>query len=86
MDAPARARAIEERVRRRLRGREILGHGGLLGLRAPAKDTVQRLRAEKKVLAATCPGDATVVRLLPPLTISDTELDEGIAAIQAVLS
>jgi len=86
MDAPARARAIEERVRRRLRGREILGHGGLLGLRAPAKETVQRLRTEKKVLAATCPGDATVVRLLPPLTISDTELDEGIAAIQAVLS
>jgi acetylornithine aminotransferase/acetylornithine/N-succinyldiaminopimelate aminotransferase len=86
MDAPARAKAIEERLRRRLRGREVLGHGGLLGLRAPAKETVKRLREERKVLAATCPGDATVVRLLPPLTISDAELDEGIAAIEAVLS
>jgi len=85
MDAPARAKAIEERLRRRLRGRELLGHGGLLGLRAPAKETVKRLREEKRVLAATCPGDATVVRLLPPLTISDAELDEGIAAIEAVL-
>ncbi|MFI5402958.1 MAG: aspartate aminotransferase family protein [Planctomycetota bacterium] len=86
MEAPARARAIEERVRRRLRGREVLGHGALLGIRAPAKETVRRLREEKRVLAATCPGDGTVVRLLPPLTISDAELDEGIAAIEAVLA
>jgi len=85
MDAPARAKAIEERVRRRLRGREVLGHGGLLGIRTSAKETVRRLREEKRVLAATCPGDATVMRLLPPLTISDAELDEGIAAIEAVL-
>ena len=85
MDAPARARAIEERVRRRLRGREVLGHGGLLGVRCPAKETVKRLREEKRVLAATCPGDGTVMRLLPPLTISDAELDEGLAAIEAVL-
>lgn len=85
MDAPARARAIEERVRRRLRGREVLGHGALLGIRGPAKETVKRLREEKRVLAATCPGDATVVRILPPLTITDAELDEGMAAIEAVL-
>ncbi|MCK6458333.1 MAG: hypothetical protein L6Q95_00385, partial [Planctomycetes bacterium] len=78
-------RAIEERVRRRLRGREVLGHGGLLGIRCPAKETVKRLRDEKRVLAATCPGDGTVMRLLPPLTISDAELDEGLAAIEAVL-
>jgi acetylornithine/succinyldiaminopimelate/putrescine aminotransferase len=86
IDAPARAKAIEERVRRRLRGREVLGHGALLGIRAPAKETVKRLREEKRVLAATCPGDATVVRLLPPLTIREAELDEGMAAIEAVLS
>jgi acetylornithine aminotransferase/acetylornithine/N-succinyldiaminopimelate aminotransferase len=85
MDAPARARAIEERVRRRLRGREVLGHGALLGIRAPAKETVKRLREEHRVLAATCPGDATVVRLLPPLTITEAELDEGLAAIETVL-
>jgi acetylornithine aminotransferase/acetylornithine/N-succinyldiaminopimelate aminotransferase len=85
MDAPARARAIEERARRRLRGREVLGHGALLGVRCPAKETVKRLREEKRVLAATCPGDATVMRLLPPLTIGDAELDEGLAAIEAVL-
>lgn len=85
MDAPARARAIEDRVRRRLRGREVLGHGALLGIRAPAKETVRRLREEKRVLAATCPGDSTVMRLLPPLTITDAELDEGLAAIEAVL-
>jgi acetylornithine/succinyldiaminopimelate/putrescine aminotransferase len=85
MDAPARAKAIEERVRRRLRGREVLGHGALLGIRGPAKEVVKRLRDEKRVLAATCPGDGTVVRILPPLTISDAELDEGMAAIEAVL-
>ena len=85
MDGPARAKAIEERVRRRLRGREVLGHGALLGIRAPAKEAVKRLREEKRVLAATCPGDATIVRILPPLTITDAELDEGIAAIEAVV-
>jgi len=86
IDAPARARAIEERVRRRLRGLEVLGHGALLGIRCPAKETVRRLREEKRVLAATCPGDGTVMRLLPPLTIRDAELDEGLSAIEAVLS
>jgi acetylornithine/succinyldiaminopimelate/putrescine aminotransferase len=85
IDGPARARGIEERVRRRLRGVEVLGHGALLGVRAPGKETVRRLRDEHHVLAATCPGDATVVRLLPPLTITDAELDQGLDALEAVL-
>jgi len=85
MDGPARARAIEERVRRHLRGHEVLGHGALLGIRVPAKEAVRRLREEHRVLAATCPGDPNVMRLLPPLTITDDELDEGLRALEAVL-
>jgi len=38
------------------------------------------------VLTGGCPGDATVLRLLPPLTLTDDELDEGLAALQEVLA
>jgi len=85
IDGPARARSIERRVRDALPGLEIRGLGGLLGLvTGDAKTAVRRLREDHRVLAGTCPGDARVVRLFPPLNITDAELAEGLAALREV--
>ncbi len=56
---------------------EVRGEGLLLGLRAvvPSGDLVRELREEK--LIAVAAGD-NVVRLLPPLTVTDEELSEGV--------
>ena len=76
-----------DRVKEALDGRhEVLGHGALLGVRGAGPDTVRRLREEHRVLAGGCPGDATILRLLPPLTLTDEELDEGLAALEEVLA
>ena len=74
-------------MRAALEGRcEVLGHGALLGVRGAGPTTVRRLREEHRVLAGGCPGDGTVLRLLPPLTLTDEELDEGLAALREVLA
>jgi acetylornithine/N-succinyldiaminopimelate aminotransferase len=59
---------------------ELRGEGLLVGLRAviPAGQLVDALRAEKMLTVAA--GD-NVVRLLPPLIISEAEIAEGIARI-----
>ncbi len=83
-DGPALARSIEARVRAGLPGAEILGRGALLGLRVADRDATKILRERYRVLAGGCPGDQRIVRLLPPLTITESELEEGIAALQNV--
>jgi len=85
IDAPARARAIETRVKRGLGGREVLGMGALLGIRVPGPAVIDRLRTGHRVLVGGCPGDPTVIRIFPPLNITDAELDEGLAALRSVL-
>jgi acetylornithine/N-succinyldiaminopimelate aminotransferase len=59
---------------------EVRGEGLLVGLRAvvPNGDLVDELRAEKMITAAA--GD-NVVRLLPPLIVSDDEIAEAVARI-----
>jgi acetylornithine/N-succinyldiaminopimelate aminotransferase len=59
---------------------EVRGEGLLIGLRAlvPAGELVDAMRAEK--LIAVSAGD-NVVRLLPPLIVSEQEVAEGIARI-----
>ena len=59
---------------------EVRGEGLLIGLRAlvPAGELVDALRAEK--LLAVAAGD-NVVRLLPPLIVSEPELAEGVARL-----
>ncbi|MHC4222614.1 MAG: aspartate aminotransferase family protein [Planctomycetota bacterium] len=84
--APARAHAIEERVRTSLEGKEVLGHGALLGVRVSGPEAVRRLREEHRVLVGGCPGDKTVLRLLPPLNIDPEELERGLEAIRRVSS
>ncbi len=85
IDGPACARAIEGKIRRGLGGREVLGAGALLGIRVPGPAVIDRLRTGHRVLVGGCPGDPTVVRIFPPLNITDAELDEGIAALRSVL-
>jgi acetylornithine/N-succinyldiaminopimelate aminotransferase len=60
---------------------EMRGEGLLVGLRAvvPAGELVDALRAEKMITVAA--GD-NVVRLLPPLIISEDEIAEGVARIE----
>jgi acetylornithine/N-succinyldiaminopimelate aminotransferase len=59
---------------------EIRGDGLLLGMRlnVPNSEMVDAMRAEKMLVVAA--GD-NVVRLLPPLNISDAEVGEAIARI-----
>ncbi len=59
---------------------EVRGEGLLIGVRAhvPAGELVDALRAEKMITVSA--GD-NVVRLLPPLIISDQEIAEGIARL-----
>jgi acetylornithine/N-succinyldiaminopimelate aminotransferase len=59
---------------------EVRGEGLLVGLRAliPCGELVDALRAEKMLTVAA--GD-NVVRLLPPLIVSDAEIAEGVARI-----
>jgi acetylornithine/N-succinyldiaminopimelate aminotransferase len=59
---------------------EVRGEGLLAGLKAvvPSGELVDALRAEKMITVAA--GD-NVVRLLPPLIISEDEIAEGVARI-----
>jgi acetylornithine/N-succinyldiaminopimelate aminotransferase len=59
---------------------EVRGEGLLVGVRAlvPAAELVDALRAEKMITVSA--GD-NVVRLLPPLIVSDQEIAEGIARL-----
>jgi acetylornithine/N-succinyldiaminopimelate aminotransferase len=59
---------------------EVRGEGLLIGLRMvpPASEMVDELRNEKMITVAA--GD-NVVRLLPPLIISETEIAEAVARI-----
>jgi acetylornithine/N-succinyldiaminopimelate aminotransferase len=59
---------------------EVRGEGLLVGLRAvvPSAELVDELRAEKMITVAA--GD-NVVRLLPPLIISEAELAEGVVRL-----
>jgi acetylornithine/N-succinyldiaminopimelate aminotransferase len=59
---------------------EVRGEGLLVGVRAlvPAAELVDALRGEKMLVVAA--GD-NVVRLLPPLIVSDQEIAEGITRL-----
>ncbi len=59
---------------------EVRGEGLLIGLRSvvPAGELVDALRAEKMI---TVPSGDNVVRLLPPLIVSEQEIGEAIARL-----
>jgi len=60
---------------------ELRGEGLLVGLRAvvPSAELVDELRAEKMITVAA--GD-NVVRLLPPLIVSEEEISEAVRRIE----
>ncbi len=64
---------------------EVRGEGLLVGVRAmvPPGELVDALRAEKMIAVAA--GD-NVVRLLPPLIISDQEIAEGVRRLDRALA
>lgn len=83
-DLIAAGRARAERIRDRCRVGPVTGIGGrglLVGLRTtrPAR-AIQRELLDRGVLVGTS-ADANVVRLLPPLVISDADVDQLAAAL-----
>ena len=62
---------------------DVRGAGLLLGvkLRSPNGEMMTRLRDDHKLL--TVVAAENVLRLLPPLTIDKTHVDEAVAAIDA---
>lgn len=77
--------ALEEKIGTRKVVREIRGKGLLIGidLRTKAVPFLKTLMETHNVLAL--PAGSTVLRLLPPLTINDEEIDLAVSAIAATL-
>ncbi len=65
---------------------EVRGRGLLTGIKIvpPVRDVAARLRDEQHMLAMT--AGENVLRLLPPLIVSEAEIDEGVDKIEAVLA
>jgi 4-aminobutyrate aminotransferase len=67
---------------------EVRGIGLMIGIQFTDGSTaakVQQACADKGLLVLTCGADDEVVRLIPPLTVSDAEIAEGLAILRAVL-
>jgi 4-aminobutyrate aminotransferase len=98
---PERAAALGKRVMERLRGwrdefpelGDVRGLGLMIGLElmrdgSPATDlarNVQRRCVDRDLLLLTCGIDDNVIRLLPPLTIDEDELDRGLGILEQCL-
>jgi 4-aminobutyrate aminotransferase-like enzyme len=99
---PDRSAALGRRVMDRLRGwtdrfaevGDVRGLGLMIGIefmrgRSPAPDVaagVQRRCVENDLLVLTCGIDDNVVRLLPPLTIGEDDLDRGIDILERCIA
>lgn len=64
---------------------EVRGEGLLMGLRCVVPNGEVQTRLREQGLLTVAAGD-NVVRLLPPLTIGDAEIQEALAAVKAVAS
>jgi predicted acetylornithine/succinylornithine family transaminase len=91
----ARVKAAGDRLAEKLallvqkhpeRAKEVRGRGLLRGLlvEGDAASLVARAREESRVLLSVAGG--SVVRFVPPFVVSDGELDEGVAALDAALA
>ena len=65
----------------------VRGRGLLLGvvLDRPAKPVRDALLA-KRILVSTAPGDANVIRLMPPLTLAPDEAERDVPALREALA
>jgi 4-aminobutyrate aminotransferase-like enzyme len=98
---PERAAGLGRRVMERLRGwkdefaevGDVRGLGLMIGIEfmrdgKPAADVaaaVQRRCVAADLLILTCGIDDNVIRLLPPLTIAEGELDAGLDILEAAI-
>jgi len=91
-----RARTLGERVMARLQEatagnpavREVRGVGLMIGVElagGDAADAVQRRCLDDGVLVLNCGPHGEVLRLIPPLTITDADLDRGLTVLLAAL-
>ena len=67
---------------------EVRGIGAMIGVELRDKATaesVQQQCLEAGVLVLTCGPDGNVLRLIPPLTMSDDELDHGLSVLSTAL-
>ncbi len=99
---PERAAALGERVLQRARGwradhprlADVRGRGLMIGLefmegRLPAPELTQRIlhaALERDLLLLTCGVDENVIRLIPPLTITEQELEKGMDVLEASIT
>ena len=90
LDVPSLARRAGDRLRTALEPlpavRAVRGHGLLLGVELvghDAKAVAARLLDDGLVVNAVTP---TALRLAPPLTVTDAEIDEAVAMIEAALT
>jgi acetylornithine/succinyldiaminopimelate/putrescine aminotransferase len=85
-------RAIGERLRERLVAlardlpmiRDVRGRGLILGIELDRPGRPYVAAALDRGLVVNCTAE-TVIRLLPPLTLSAAEADEGLAILEGVL-
>jgi 4-aminobutyrate aminotransferase len=86
-----RAQVLGDRARDRLRSvtHDVRGIGLMIGVELADADVAKRVQDrcfDAGVLVLTCgPGD-NVLRLMPPLTVTDAELDLGLDALCAALA
>lgn len=89
-----RALVIGDRVMTRLRSLgarcvvEVRGIGAMIGVELRDKAAAEAVQAgclAERVLVLTCSPEGNVLRLIPPLTISDDELDHGLAVLARAL-
>jgi 4-aminobutyrate aminotransferase len=90
----ARALEIGERAMGHLRALgapsvvEVRGIGAMIGVELRDKVAVEAVQARclaEGVLVLSCGPEGNVLRLIPPLTISDEDLDHGLAVLSAAL-
>jgi 4-aminobutyrate aminotransferase len=68
---------------------EVRGIGLMIGLELRSKDVASRVQARclaDGLVVLTCGPDENVLRLVPPLTLSDDELDLGLTILEHSLS
>jgi 4-aminobutyrate aminotransferase-like enzyme len=67
---------------------EVRGVGAMIGVELRDKATAEAIQARclaDGVLVLTCGPDGNVLRLIPPLTITDAELDHGLDVLCTAL-
>ncbi len=68
---------------------DVRGIGAMIGVELTDKATAEAVQArclEDGVLVLTCGPDGNVLRLIPPLTMTDDELDHGLAILSRALT